>query len=476
MITTDLAVIGAGSAGLTLAAGAAQLGAPTVLIERGRMGGDCLNAGCVPSKALLAAAHAADAVRRADRFGIRTAPPETDFARVRAHVQGAITALAANDSEARMTGLGATVLRTSARFLDPATLETEAGERIAARRIIIAAGSRPALPPIPGLDRLAPLTSDTLWDLEVLPRHLLVLGGGAIGVEMAFAFARLGSQVTLVEAEALLAREDPELVEGLRPVLAEAGVRLLEQTAVLRAEPGPVLVLAGAGGAELAVAGSHLLVAAGRAPNTEALALERGDVAFGAAGIAVDAGLRSVSNRKVFAAGDIADVAGWGPVRFTHAASYHAGIILRRALFRLPARVDYRELPRVLYTDPELAQVGCTEAELRRAGQVPTIARWPLAENDRAVAEGEARGLVKLVADRRGRLLGAGILAAHAGEMISRFGTAIRAGASLASLARQVIAYPTRAEAAKRAAGSILATRLFAPRTRRLVGFLRRFG
>jgi pyruvate/2-oxoglutarate dehydrogenase complex dihydrolipoamide dehydrogenase (E3) component len=476
MITTDIAVIGAGSAGLSVAAGAAQLGAPTVLIEHDRMGGDCLNTGCVPSKALLAAAHAAHAVRTAHRYGIRAPAPEIDFAAVRAHIRHAIAEIAPNDSEERFTGLGARVLRTTARFTDAAALETEAGERITARRIVVAAGARPALPPIPGLAETPHLTSHTLWSNEILPDHLIVLGGGAIGVEMAFAHARLGSQVTLVEALSLLPRDDPELVDGLRPVLAEAGVAVLDHTRALRVEPGPVLVVAGADGAEQRITGSHLLVATGRTPNTEALALDKAGVAFGKTGVAVDAGLLSVSNRKVFAAGDIADVAGLGPRQFTHVAGYHAGIIIRRALFRLPAKVDYAALPRVTYTDPELAQVGMTELEARQAGHTPSIARWPLAENDRAIAEGETRGLVKLVADRRGRLLGAGILAPHAGEMISQFGTAIRARATLSSLAQQIIAYPTRAEAAKRAAGSLLATKLFAPRTRRLVSFLRRFG
>lgn len=476
MISTDIAVIGAGSAGLSVTAGAAQLGAPTVLIEHDRMGGDCLNTGCVPSKALLAAAHAAEAARGAGRLGIRTGPVEVDFAALRAHIRHAIAEIAPNDSEERFTGLGARVLRTRARFLDAQTLETDAGDRIAARRIVVAAGARPAVPPIPGLAAVSHLTSETLWENETLPRHLLVLGGGSIGVEMAFAHARLGSRVSLVEAAGLMARDDPELVDGLRPVLASAGVQLFENARVLRVETGPTLVLALPDGSEQQISGSHLLVAAGRTPNTDLLALDRGGITFGKAGIAVDRGLVSVSNRRVFASGDIADVAGIGPRQFTHVAGYHAGVILRRALFRLPARVDYRALPRVTYTDPELAQVGMTEAEARAEGHVPTIARWPLAENDRAVAEGDTRGLVKLVADRRGRLLGAGILAPHAGEMIAQFGTAILAGVSLSTLAQQIIAYPTRAEAGKRAAGSLLATRLFAPRTKRLVSLLRRFG
>jgi pyruvate/2-oxoglutarate dehydrogenase complex dihydrolipoamide dehydrogenase (E3) component len=471
-LETDICVIGAGSGGLSVAAGAAQLGVPTVLIEQGAMGGDCLNYGCVPSKALLAAAHAAQAVRDAGRFGVRTAPPEIDFAAVRAHVQGAIAAIEPNDSEARFTGLGVRVFRQHARFTAPDTVTLADGTAIRARRIVVAAGARAAVPPIPGLDTVPYLTNETLWANPTLPAHLVVLGGGAIGVEMAFAHRRLGSQVTLVEGAAILGREDQELAEGLKQVLRDAGITLIEQAKVLRAEAGPSLVLEG----DRRVSGSHLLVATGRAPNTAGLGLEAANVATTKLGIAVTTGLVSTTNPKVFAIGDIADVDGIGPRQFTHVAGYHAGIVIRRALFRLPARIDYRALPRAIYTDPELAQVGLTEAEARAAGTQASSLHWTMAENDRAIAEGATVGLAKLTLDARGKIIGAGMLAPHAGELIAQWGTAIMQGAKLSAMAGQVIAYPTRAEAGKRAAGSYFTAKLFAPRTRWLVRKLRRLG
>jgi pyruvate/2-oxoglutarate dehydrogenase complex dihydrolipoamide dehydrogenase (E3) component len=470
MADFDLAVIGAGSAGLSVTAAAAQLGLRVALIERGRMGGDCLNTGCVPSKALLAASHAAQAIRGAGRLGVRVAPPEIDWGAVRAHVQGAIAAIAPVDSAARFRALGATVLPGEARFVAPDALVV-GGTRITARRIVVAAGSRATMPPIAGLDSLPVWTNETLFDLAERPEHLLILGGGPIGLEMADAFAGLGVPVTVVEAKRIAGRDDPELADGLRQALSARGVTLLEGTAVAAAEPGPALRLADG----RRIAGSHLLVAVGRQPNLEALDLAAGEVRASPAGIATDRGLRSVSNRRVFAAGDIADPAGIGPRAFTHVGSYHAGIIIRRALFRLPARVDYAALPRVTYTSPELAQVGLTEQEARAAGMAVTVLRWPLADNDRAVAEGDTAGLVKLVV-ARGRVVGAGILAPGAGEMIGTWTLAIAERTRLSHLAGMIVPYPTRAEAAKRAAGSLYAAKLFAPRTKRLVGWLQRLG
>jgi pyruvate/2-oxoglutarate dehydrogenase complex dihydrolipoamide dehydrogenase (E3) component len=462
----DLAVIGAGSAGLSVTAVAAQLGLRVALIERGRMGGDCLNTGCVPSKALLAAAHAAQSARAAGRFGIRLPEPAIDWDAVRGHVTGTIAAIAPMDSEARFRALGAEVLRGEARFLDPDALGVD-GRRLTARRIIIAAGSRAAVPPIPGLDTVPYLTNETLFDLAQPPAHLVVLGGGPVGLEMATAHAGLGCRVTLIEAGRIAAREDPELADGLRRAVAAQGVAVIEGASVVAAEPGPALVLADG----RRIGGSHLLVATGRRPNLERLALEAGNVRTGAGGIVTDRGLRSVTNRRVFAIGDIADPVGIGPRAFTHVGSYHASIVIRRVLFRLPARVDYAALPRVIYTNPELAQVGLTEAEARQAGHRVTLLRAPLAENDRAVAEADPAGLVKLVV-RGNRVLGAGILAPHAGEMIGQWTLAIARRVPLAALAGLIVPYPTRAEAAKRALTSLFAPRLFAARTKSLVRLL----
>ncbi len=464
----DLAVIGAGAAGLSVTAAAAQLGLRVTLIERDRMGGDCLNAGCVPSKALLAAAHAAEVAREAGRFGVQVAAPEIDWDALRRHVHGVIEGLAPTDSAARFRALGATVLQAEARFVAPDTLAVDGG-RMTARRIVIAAGSRPAVPPIPGLDAVAFLTNATLFDLAERPEHLLILGGGPIGLEMADAFTGLGCRVTLVEAAGIAAREDPELVAGLRRALTCRGVTLLEGVAVAAVAPGPELCLADG----RRIGGSHLLVATGRRPNLETLGLEAGRVQATAAGIATDRGLRSLTNRRVFAVGDIADPQGLGPRAFTHVGSAHAALFVRRALFRLPGKLDYAALPRVTYTSPELAQAGLTEADARAAGLAVQVLRWPLSDNDRAATERDPAGLVKLVAAGN-RLLGAGILSANAGEMIGLWALAIAQRTRLSALAGLVLPYPTRNEAGKRAAGSTFAARLFAPRTKSLVRLLAR--
>jgi pyruvate/2-oxoglutarate dehydrogenase complex dihydrolipoamide dehydrogenase (E3) component len=464
----DLAVIGAGAAGLSVTAVAAQLGLRVALIERDRMGGDCLNFGCVPSKALLAASHAAAAAREATRFGICLPEPEIDWAAVQDHVHGVIAAITPTDSEARFTALGATVLRGEARFVAPDALAVD-GRRITARRIVIAAGSSPAMPPIPGLDRVPYLTNTSIFDRGPRPDHLLILGGGPVGLEMADAFAGLGSRVTLIESATIAAKEDPELVAGLRDALIERGVVLREGMTVAAVEPGPALVLSDG----TRIEGSHLLIATGRRPNLQTLDLAAGSVQATDAGIVTDHGLRSVTSRRVYAAGDIAAPQGIGPRAFTHIGSYHAGIVIRRALFRLPARVDYASLPRVTYTNPELAQAGMTEAEARAAGHRVAVLRWPMADNDRAVAEREPAGLVKLVVVGD-RVVGAGILAPNAGEIIGMWVLAIARRVKLGALAGTIIPYPTRSEAAKRAASYFFVPRLFAPRTKSLIRLLAR--
>ncbi|MDE2581717.1 MAG: FAD-dependent oxidoreductase [Rhodospirillales bacterium] len=464
----DLAVIGAGAGGLSVTAVAARLGLRVALIERATMGGDCLNTGCVPSKALLAAAHAAVSARRAGRFGVALSAPAISWVAVHAHVRDTVASIAPADSAARYRALGAEVIVGEARFLDPATLAVGA-RRITARRIVLATGSRPAVPPISGLEHVAFLTNETVFDLPAPPTHLMILGGGPIGLEMADAHAGLGIPVTVVEAARIAGKEDPELAAGLGAALRARGVTILEGVTVAAVEPGPVLALADG----RRIAGSHLLVATGRRPDLTALALEAGGVRASPAGIATDRGLRSLTNRRVFAVGDIADPAGIGPRAFTHVASHHAGVVIRRAVFRLPARVSGAALPRVTFTDLELAQVGLTEAEARAAGHKVQVLRWPLAETDRARAERDPAGLVKLVV-ARGRVLGAGILAPQAGEMIGTWTLAIARRMKLSALAGMIVPYPTRSEAGLRAAGSFYLERLFAPRARRLAALLAR--
>ncbi len=467
-LAPDLCVIGAGAGGLSVAAGAAQLGAAVVLIERAAMGGDCLNFGCVPSKSLLAASRLADLWRRAPQFGIAYAAPGVDFPAVGDSVARVIATIAPNDSVERFEALGVTVLRAEARFTSPYTVQAGEAE-IRPRRFVIATGSHPRVPPIPGLDCVPYLTNETVFANRDFPEQLIVIGGGPIGIEMAQAHRRLGARVTVLDLGPLLPRDDPELAALLGSRLAGEGIVLRPQVQIASIEPdGRGVVVALKGGER--ITGSHLLVAAGRRPSIEALDLAAAGIAAGLQGITVDARLRT-SNRRAFAVGDVA-----GGPQFTHVALYHAGIVIRNALFRIPARVDYRALPWVTYTDPELAQVGLTEAAAREAGRSVRVVRWLFAENDRAQTERDTAGLVKIVIRRDGHILGASILGAGAGDLIMPWALAVSQKLKIGALADLIVPYPTRGEAGKRAAGSFYTPALFSQRTRRIVRFLARFG
>jgi pyruvate/2-oxoglutarate dehydrogenase complex dihydrolipoamide dehydrogenase (E3) component len=464
----DICVIGAGSAGLLVAAGAAQLGVATVLIERGKMGGDCLNYGCVPSKALLAAAKVASTSRGAARFGITLGEPEIDFAAVMRHVHEVIATIAPNDSVARYEGLGATVIQGSARFTGPREVIV-GGRRIHARRFVVATGSTASAPPIPGLDQVDYFTNETLFENTRLPEHLIVIGGGPIGLEMAQAHARLGARVTVLEAARVLAKDDPELAMVLRDRLLAEGIVIHEGATITRVERAADGIAVTLGDSER-IAGSHLLVAAGRRPNIDSLDLDKAGIAHNRHGIVVDARLRT-SNRTVFAIGDVA-----GGPQFTHVAGYHAGIVIRNALFRLPAKVDYRALPWVTYTEPELAHVGLAEAAARERHGAIVILRSAFHENDRAQTERATHGLVKIVTRKNGSILGASILGTGAGELIQPWVLAIGQGLKIKAMAGMIAPYPTLGEAGKRAAGSFYLATLFGARTKSLVRFLTRFG
>jgi pyruvate/2-oxoglutarate dehydrogenase complex dihydrolipoamide dehydrogenase (E3) component len=472
-IAADLCIIGAGSGGLSVAAGAAQMGARTVLVERARMGGECLNTGCVPSKSLIAAAKHAAQARASAAFGVMLPEPAIDFAAVMRHVQGVIAALAPQDSAERFAGLGVRVIRAEARFAAPD--EVTAGDlSIRARRIVIATGSAPTVPPIPGLDAAPFFTNETIFENSVRPEHLVVIGGGPVGLELAQAHRLLGSRVTVLEAGRALAKDDPELAALLLERLRADGIHLIEGARVLRVErAGAEVAVAFDGGAgEQRIAASHLLIAAGRRATLAGLALDKAGIATDAKGaLVLDRRLRT-TNRHVYAVGDAA-----GGPQFTHAATYQAGIVIRNALFRLPAKVDYRAMPWATYTAPELAQVGMTEAQAReRYGGDVTILRSPFFDNDRAHAERTTAGLVKVVTRRNGRILGASILGAAAGELVALWGLAIEGRVKLKTIAQMIAPYPTFSEASKRAAGGFYAPRLFGEGTRRLVRFLARFG
>lgn len=478
-IRADVCVIGAGSGGLNVASGAAQLGAKAVLIERGAMGGDCLNVGCVPSKALLHVAHTASLIRRAGPLGISVSEPEVDYAGAMAHVRRAIERVEPHDSQERFEGLGVRVIRDTGRFIDARTVQ--AGDsRIRAKYFVIATGSAPAIPAIPGLDSVPFLTNESLFSRTEAPRHLAIIGAGPIGVEMAQAHRRLGCQVTLIEAQSsILPRDDAELSALLAEQLQGDGVdlRLGTTVAAVSGKAGDIRVelQAGDGSAKGAIQdsiqASHLLIATGRRPVTDGLGLDAAGITHSAAGIVVGPNLRT-NRRHVFAMGDV--IGGEG---FTHLAAHHASVIVREMLFRLPSRVATSAIPRVTYTAPELAQIGLTEAEAAAAGLAPRTETLRVDGNDRFVAEniasGPEAGLAKLVFDgRRGKLVGAAILAPGAGDLIGPLGHVIEGRLKLSAVASQMLPYPTHAEIPKRAAGMHLAEVLFAPRTRRLISWL----
>ena len=463
-IDADLCIVGGGSGGLSVAAGAAQMGANCVLVEKGKMGGECLNTGCVPSKSLLAAGHAANAVSEAGRFGVKASPPGVDFAAVNAHVHDVIAGIAPHDSVERFEELGVTVLQEAGRFTGPR--ELRAGDTLVrARRFVIATGSSPLVPPIPGIDRVSYLTNETVFDLKQAPARLIVIGGGPVGLEMAQAHRRLGCEVAVVEALNILNMDDPELVDVVRRRLVGEGIVLHEGAKVTGVAPegAAIRVTLERQGATTQIEGSHLLVAVGRAANVEGLGLAEAGVAHTPRGIEVDARLRT-TNKKIFAIGDVA-----GGYKFTHVAGYHAGIVIRNALFRLPAKADHSAVPWVTFTAPELAHVGLSAAAADAAGMTPTILRAPFAEIDRARTERTEEGLVKAVVGARGRVLGASIVGAHAGELILPWVLAVQGKLRVKDLASVIAPYPTLSEATKRAAGGYFTPSLFSRRTRAMV-------
>ncbi len=468
-VRADLAIIGAGSGGLSVAAGAAQLGLKVVLFEKGEMGGDCLNYGCVPSKALIAAADAAHVAGHSTAIGISASGIKVDFAAVMARVHHVIAEIAPIDSQARFEGLGVRVVREAARFRDRRVVESDS-LRVTARKVVIATGSRAAVPPIPGLDVVPYLTNESIFELKACPEHLIVLGGGPIGAELGQAFRRLGSRVTLIEADAVLGREDPDAAAVVVDQLKADGVTVLAGCKAVRVEPGPTVVVSGPEG-EQRIAGSHLLIALGRQASLDGLNLDAAGVAFDRAGVKTDRSLRT-SNRRVFAIGDAA-----GRGQFTHLAGAHAGLFVRKALFAAPINADSLLVPRVTYTSPELAAVGLTEAQARAAhGDDVRVLVQPFADNDRAQAEGDIRGFAKLIASRRGKILGVTLVGAHAGDHLPLWVLTMTTGLKLSQLTGMIAPYPTRGEINKRLAGQWFTGALFSPATRRLVSVLKRFG
>jgi pyruvate/2-oxoglutarate dehydrogenase complex dihydrolipoamide dehydrogenase (E3) component len=472
----DIGIIGGGAAGLTAAAGAARFGAKTLLIERrDRLGGECLHSGCVPSKTLLKSAGVRALAGRCAEYGLPPLPlPPVNLGAVMDHVADVIADIERRDAPARFEALGATVRFGAASFGDAHTVELDGGFA-SAGRWIVATGSRPALPPVEGLDRTPHWTNETVFTVRDLPARLLVLGGGPSGIELAQAFQRLGSQVTVVEfLDRILSAEDPDMSDLVRARLEAEGLRILTSTRAVRAQPADggapaevrLTVEPKEGGAREILEADALLVAAGRLPNVEGLRLENAGVAYSARGIPTNARMRT-SQPHIYACGDVT-----GQWLFSHVAGYEASVAVTNAVLRVPRLADYRVVPWCTYTDPELASVGLNETRARAAGIPYRVIEEFFSENDRAATEGGKTGKLKLLADKKGRCLGCQIVGAHAGELIHEWVLAMGKKLHLSSVAEAVHAYPTFSEISKKAAGDFYAERLFGPAARRLLHLL----
>ena len=472
ILRPDICVIGAGSGGLSVAAAAAAFGVSVVLVERGKMGGDCLNYGCVPSKSLIAAGKHAHSIAAGADFGVFADQMQVNFGKIHQHIHDVIAAIEPNDSVERFTGLGVQVIQAEAQFVDRRTVA--AGEvRIRARRFVIATGSAPTVPPIEGLQKVPYFTNETVFGNTRRIGHLIIVGAGPIGLEMAQAFRRLGSDVTVLEAQEALAKEDRELAEVVLRRLADEGVNVITGARVARFEEqngASLRAVYDDKEARRSVEGTHLLIATGRRPNVKDLNLKAAGIRYSDNGIEVNKRLKT-SNGRVFAIGDVI-----GGMQFTHLANYHAGLVIRAILFRLSAKEDPGIVPRVTFTDPEIAGVGLSEEEAARQHGTIRVLRWPYAENDRAQAERRTEGFIKAITDKRGRILGAAIVGAQAGELIQMWALAITQRLNIKAFTSIVSPYPTYSEISKRAAITYFTPSLTNPNLRRLLAFLRKFG
>ncbi len=467
-LKTDILVIGAGSGGLSVAAGASQMGADVILLEGHKMGGDCLNFGCVPSKALIASGKAAYGQAHASALGVADVVPQVDYAAAKDHVHDVIAQIEPMDSQERFEGFGVRVIREYGQFVSPT--QVQGGDHlITARRVVIATGSSPLVPPIPGLDQVPYYTNETIFDLRDKPEHLLIIGGGPIGMEMAQAHIRLGCKVTVIEGMQALGKDDPEAAAIVLDTLRAEGVEIHEQAMVaqIRGSDGKVEVVTETG---QIVSGSHLLLAAGRKANTDRLNLKAAGIEATRTGIKVDDALRT-TNKKVYAIGDVA-----GGMQFTHVAGYHAGVIIRSALFGLPSKAKTAHIPWATYADPELAQVGLTEAQARaQHGGKVEVARFDYHHNDRAISERKTKGFIKVMVVK-GRPVGATIVGHQAGELINLWSLALANNLKMGQIAAMVSPYPTIGELNKRVAGAYFSPRLFENQmVKRVVGLVQRW-
>ncbi|WP_296428160.1 FAD-dependent oxidoreductase [Yoonia sp.] len=467
-IKTDICIIGGGSGGLSIAAGAVQMGAKVVLIEGHKMGGDCLNYGCVPSKALIASAKQAYAMSHGAQLGVAEVTPKVDYAAAKDHVADVIATIAPLDSVARFEGLGVHVIEEFGRFISPT--EVQAGDTIIeARRFVVATGSGPFVPPIPGLDGVKYYTNEDIFDLREKPKHLIVIGGGPIGMEMAQAHQRLGCNVTVIEGMKAFGKDDPEMAGIVLENLRAEGINIVEEAQAEKISGKDALITVHTAKGDFT--GSHLLMAVGRKVNTEKLDLDAGGIAHDRSGLKVGANLRSITNKKVYAAGDVA-----GGLQFTHVAGYHAGVLIRSMLFGLPSRQRTDHIPWATYTDPELAQVGLTEAQAQtKFGARLEVVRFEFHHNDRLIAERKTKGLIKVMVVK-GRPVGVSIAGHLAGELIGMWAMAIANNMKMSAIANTVLPYPTVSEVNKRVAGAYFSPRLFHSDTvKKVVGLVQRW-
>jgi len=469
VLTPDFCVIGAGSGGLSFAAGAVQMGASVILLESHKMGGDCLNYGCVPSKALIAAAKSFYENKRGEKFGWHSESAIVDFKKLRAHIKSVIAEIAPNDSVERFEKLGVTVIKAEGQFIDKDTVK--AGSKlIKAKRFIISTGSSAFIPNIAGLDSVDYLTNESIFDIQALPKRLVVIGGGPIGVEIAQAFSRLGSNVIILEAFKALPKDDPEIISKLKYILKEEGIDLKEEVSIteIKKSARSIEIHYKINGKQHIAKASHLLIAAGRRPNLSALNLDAADIEYTPRGIAVDKFLRT-SNKRVFALGDCI-----GGYQFTHVAAYQAGLVIRNSIFRLRSTIKTIQIPWVTYTDPEIAHVGFNEVELIEQRISYKVLSMELSENDRAHTEHKTNGQIKIILSPTGNILGATIMASGAGELIIPWVLAIQNNLKISAIAGMIVPYPTMSEISKKVASSYFKDKIFSPYMQKLVKFLMR--
>ncbi|MCT4635092.1 MAG: FAD-dependent oxidoreductase [Rickettsiales bacterium] len=465
ILKPDFCIIGAGSGGLSFAAGAVQMGASVVLLERNKMGGDCLNYGCVPSKALISAAKIAHKIKLAEEFGWSIDKAKVNFKKVHDHVRSVIDAIAPNDSVDRFEKLGAHVILKEGKFIDEETIELD-NQLIKAKRFIIATGTSPFIPSIKGLPSVPYHTNETIFDLQELPEHLVVIGGGPIGIEMAQSFSRLGSKVTVLEAFTALPKDDPEITSKLKNILNKDGVEIYEHVQILEIEKSKNdihITYKVEEGKEEQIIASHVLVATGRRPNIKSLDLEKAKINSSLRGIIVNEHLQT-SNSKVYAIGDCS-----GGYQFTHVAGYHASLAIKNSIFRLRSKVYTQAIPWVTYTDPELAHVGFLESQLKEQNIDYKVLHMGFNENDRAQAERETEGSIKILVSPRGKIFGATILGIGAGELIYPWVMAIQNNLNISAVANSIAPYPTLSDINKRVAGSYYIDKIFSPFMKKIV-------